>query len=81
MTYVEPVDVLVPVGFCDRCVGDVRLLRVVLGVAVRLRHARHWRWLLDILGFYGLCTCHRLVERCYERCRDCGDAVYSMGSG
>lgn len=34
--YIEPIDVLVPVLLCDGLVGDVRLLRVVLGVPVWL---------------------------------------------
>lgn len=40
-TYVEPVDVLVPVGLCNGGIGDVWLLGVVLGVAVGLRGACH----------------------------------------
>jgi hypothetical protein len=60
-TYVEPVDVLVPVGLGDGCFGDVWLLRVVLGVAVRLRGARHGRRLLDVFGVDGHHAGGRLV--------------------
>lgn len=63
MTYIKPVDVLVPVRPCDGRVGDVWLLRVVLGVAVRLRGARHGRRLLDVLGVDGLHAGGRLVGR------------------
>lgn len=63
MTYIEPVDVLVPVGLCDRCVGDVWLLRIVLGIAVWLRLARHWGWLFDVVGVNGLHASDSLVGR------------------
>lgn len=52
-TYIEPVDVLVPVGLGDRCVGDVRLLRVVVGVAVGLAGRSHRRLLVDELRLDG----------------------------
>jgi hypothetical protein len=62
-TYVEPVDVLVPVGLGDGCFGDVWLLGVVLGVAVGLRGARHGSWLLDVVGVDGHHAGGRLVGR------------------
>lgn len=62
-TYVQPVDVLVPVGLGDGRVGDVWLLRVVLWVAVRLRGARHGRRLLDVVGVDGHHAGGRLVGR------------------
>ena len=52
-TYVEPVDVLVPVGLCNGHVGNVWLLRVVLGVAVGLVDRSHGRLLLNELGLDG----------------------------
>ena len=51
--YVQPVDVLVPVGLCDGRVGDVRLFRVVLGVAVGLAGRSHRRLLVDELRLDG----------------------------
>ena len=54
---------LVPVRLCDGRVGDVWLLRVVLGVAVGLRGAGHGRWLLDELGVDGLHAGGGLVRR------------------
>lgn len=54
---------LVPVGLGDGCFGDVWLLRVVLGVAVRLRGARHGRRLLDVFGVDGHHAGGRLVGR------------------
>lgn len=51
--YVKPVDVLVPVGLCDGCIGDVRLLRVVLGVAVGLAGRSHRRLLVNELRLDG----------------------------
>ena len=52
-TYVEPVDVLVPVRLCDGRVGNVWLLRVVLGVAVGFAGRSHGRLLVDELGLNG----------------------------
>jgi hypothetical protein len=72
-TYVKPVDVLVPVGLCDGGIGDVRLLRVVFGIAVGLRGARHGRRLLDIVGVDGHHASGRLVGRHVGRCSGGGD--------
>ena len=54
---------LVPVRPCDGEVGDVRLLRIVFGVAIRLRGARHRPRLLDVIGVDGLHASGRLVGR------------------
>lgn len=43
---IEPVDVLVPIGSGHGLLGDVRLLRVILWVADRLRRGGHGRRLL-----------------------------------
>lgn len=37
------------------------LLRIVFGIAVGLRLAGHWRWLLDVVGVNGLHAGHSLV--------------------
>jgi hypothetical protein len=58
--------VLVPVRLGDRCLGDVWLLRIVFGVAVRLRGARHWGRLLDVFGVDGHHTGGGLVRRHFE---------------
>jgi hypothetical protein len=55
--------VLVPVGLCDGRVGDVRLLRVVLGVAVGLGGAGHGGALVDELGVNGEVARDSLVRR------------------
>lgn len=44
---------LVPVGLCNGLVGDVWLLRVVLGVAVGLVGRSHGRLLVNELGLDG----------------------------
>ena len=54
---------LVPVRPCDGRVGDVWLLRIVLGVAVRLRNARQRGRLLDVLGVDSLHAGDGLVRR------------------
>ena len=59
-TYVEPVNVLVPVGLGDRCVGDVWLLGVVVGVAVGLAGRSHGRLLVDELRLDGEVASHSL---------------------
>jgi hypothetical protein len=48
----------------------VRLLRVVLGVAVWLRGARHGRGLLDVVGVNGLHASSWLVGRHGDVCGD-----------
>jgi hypothetical protein len=62
-TYVQPVDVLVPVVPCDGHVGNVRLLGIVLGVAVGFVGARHGARLLDVVGVNGLHARNSLVRR------------------
>lgn len=44
---------LVPVGLCNGRIGDVRLLRVVLGIAVRLVGRSHGRLLVNELRLDG----------------------------
>lgn len=66
---------LVPVGLGDGCVGDMWLLRVVLGVAVRLRGACHWRALLDVVGVDGHHASGGLVGRHVD------DGVEENGQG
>ena len=61
--YIEPIDVLVPVGTCDGQIGDVRLLGIIFGIAVWLRRACHGGWLLDVIGVNGLHASHSLVRR------------------
>ena len=69
-TYVEPIDVLVPVCPCDGGVCDVRLLGVVLGVAVGLSSAGHGgavRLGSLELGLDGVVGLDGLVGRHFDR--------------
>lgn len=62
-TYVKPVNVFVPVRLGDGRIGDVRLLRIVLGVAVGLAGRSHGRLLVDELRLDGEVARHSLRGR------------------
>lgn len=62
-TYIEPIDVLVPILPSDGLVGDVWCLGVVFGVAVGLSGAGGSGWLRDELRIDGGLASGGLVRR------------------
>jgi hypothetical protein len=82
-TYIEPIDVLVPVLGGDGEVGDVRLLGVVLGVPVWLRSAGHGTGVLGVhVRHDGDDAERRIGERggVGEKCRPEGREEGAAGS-